>query len=87
MIIIVENYKDGCVTFSCSKCAKVWIKDVSDMISDNCALDVEVQCDYCKEHSIVYILRCTDAALAKDLNAKLEVLRLNREAGVRKHGN
>ena len=81
MSIVVKSYSDEVVSFTCNSCKIDDTCDVSHLITDNCAVDVNVVCRECADAGVVYILRCTDAALAKDLNGKLEVLRLNRMAG------
>lgn len=81
MGIIVKSYSDKIINFECDGCKINDTYDVSNLITDNCALDIDIACRECTNTSVVYILCCTDAALAKDLNSRLEVLRLNRMAG------
>ncbi len=62
------------VFFSCNQCQYHSVKDVADMLTDNCVIRVEVVCSVCGKNKIMYILNCNDIAYARDLQGKLEAL-------------
>lgn len=72
----ITNYENGFVRFECIDCKVEVNRDVRDIISDNCALDIDLRCPVCDSIKILYFLRCTNPAMAKDLNTTLEVLKL-----------
>lgn len=86
--MIVVDY-DGCniVKFYCDDCNFHGEYDINNLISDNCAVDVDVICDLCGDLYILYVLRCKDEALADELNARLKVLKYNRDLEDEADGN
>jgi len=74
----VVDYTDGVVSFYCAKCDFRGEYDLTSLISDNCAFDIEVICELCNDHTVLYFLRCTDPVLEKELNAKFEALKDKR---------
>lgn len=76
-MISVYRYNNGVAYFTC--CDKHYNYDFSNMISDDCVLDVDIICPTCGQTRVLYVLRCCNAAIAKELNAQLEVLKLRRK--------
>lgn len=66
----------------CDECRVDCYHDLSDKITDNCALAFDLDCPGCGCKKTLFFLRCTNPALAKDLNAELEVLRIKRKGEV-----
>jgi len=84
MTVLIESLDNNVVTYYCTECDLHEFHDIGDLLTDDCALDIDIGCKECEDSTILYVLKCKNAALAKDLNAKLEVLRLNRKSGVLK---
>jgi len=86
--MIVVNYDSKYVVkFYCDKCAFDGEYDISSLLTDNCAIDVDVICDLCGDCYVLYVLKCKAPAQAKDLNARLEFLKITRAAEARKDGD
>lgn len=77
-MIQVKSYKNGLIRFYCDKCDLDEQKDVNELLNDNCVLEVELECSKCKDVYILYIVKCTDEAFTKSLNAELMVLKEER---------
>jgi len=77
-MIQVKSYKDGLIQFYCTECGLNGEKDVNDLLVDNCVLEVEVECPQCKDVYILYVVKCTDEAFTKSLNAELITLKEKR---------
>ncbi len=86
-MIVVNDYGDSIVEFYCSKCNFHGEYDVKSMISDNCVIDIDIICDICGDLCILYVLKCTDPAQAKELNARLEFLKYKRAAEDENNGD
>ncbi len=80
-MIKITDYNNKCVRFYCTNCDKEDVFNASKVLGDNCAIDLLVSCSRCKDSKAVYLLMCDNPALAKELNAQLEVLRIKREGG------
>jgi predicted RNA-binding Zn-ribbon protein involved in translation (DUF1610 family) len=78
-MIQVKSYNNGLIQFYCTECGLSGKKDVNDLLVDNCVLDVEITCPQCKNVYILYIVKCTDEAFTKSLNAELIVLKEERK--------
>ena len=74
----ITDYNDGVVNFFCGGCNIEGKYKINNVISDNCALDINVRCPTCESTKTLYFLRCTNQVLAKDLNATLEVIKIRR---------
>jgi len=85
MIVVDYNHQDV-VKFYCSKCDFHGEYDITSLLTDNCAVDVDIVCDVCGDSYVLYVLKCNDAGQAKELNAKLGVLKTKRFAGVKERG-
>ena len=77
-MINIQKYRDGVVSFYCSRCDKHYEVEISDMLEDNCALDIDIVCPACCDTGILFFLKCKDEYLSKSLNAELMVLKENR---------
>lgn len=77
-MIQVKSYNNGLIQFYCTKCELKEQKDVSELLNDNCVLEVEIECPQCKDVYILYIVKCTDEAFTKSLNAEFMVLKEER---------
>lgn len=77
-MVSIYRYNDGTAYFTC--CDKHYHYDFADKLSADCVFDVEIMCPNCGQKKVLYVLRCCNAAIAKELNAQLEVLRLRRKA-------
>ena len=86
-MIVVDYDNQNVVKFYCDKCDFHGEYDINGLLTDNCAIDVDVICDLCGECYVLYILKCKDPAQAKDLNARLEFLKITRAAEDRKYDN
>ena len=86
--MIVVDYDDNSVVkFYCDKCDFHGEYDISSLLTDNCAVDIDVVCELCGEHYVLYVLKCKDSAQAKDLNARLEFLKITRASEAKKDAN
>lgn len=79
MVVISYDHEDV-VEFYCDKCDFHGEYDITNLLTDNCAVDVDIVCDICGDSRVLYMLRCKDPAQAKELNAKLEFLKIKRAA-------
>jgi hypothetical protein len=86
MIVVAYNYRNV-VEFYCDKCDFHGEYDITNLLTDNCAIDVDVICDVCGDTRVIYVLRCKDPAQAKELNARFEFLKIKRAAGVKEIGD
>jgi len=86
-MIVVDYDHQYVVKFYCDKCDFHGEYDISSLLTDNCAIDVDVICDLCGDSYVLYVLKCTDAAQAKELNARLEFLKIKRAAEVKEYGD
>ena len=86
-MIVVDYDSQYVVKFYCDKCNFHGEYDISSLLSDNCAIDVDVICDLCGDSYVLYVLKCKDPAQAKDLNALLRFLKIKRAAEARKYGD
>jgi hypothetical protein len=86
-MIVVDYDNQSVVKFYCDKCNFHGEYDISSLLTDNCAVDVDVICDLCGEYYVLYVLKCKDAAQAKELNARLEFLKIKRAAEEKEDGN
>ena len=77
-MIQVKSYNDGLIKFYCMECNLSGEKNIEELLVDNCALDVEVICPKCKGMYVLYIVKCTDEAYSRSLNAELWNLREER---------
>ena len=77
-MIQVKSYRDGLVQFYCDVCGLNGQKDINELLVDNCVLEVEVECPQCKDVYILYVVKCTNEALTKSLNAELMALKEER---------
>ena len=84
-MIIVDYDNRNVVKFYCDKCDFHGEYDINSLLTDNCAVDVDVICDLCGECYVLYVLKCKDPAQAKDLNARMEFLKITRAAEDRKY--
>lgn len=79
MVVIDYDHKDV-VKFYCDKCDFHGEYDISGLLTDNCVVDIDVICELCGDSYVLYVLKCVDAGQAKELNAKLEFLKLKRSS-------
>jgi len=79
-MIVVDYGVEHVIRFYCDKCDFNGEYDVSNLITDNCALDIDVICEMCGDCYVLYVLKCVDPAQAKELNARLEFLKYKRSA-------
>jgi hypothetical protein len=86
-MIVVDYDHQYVVKFYCDKCDFRGEYDISNLLTDNCAIDVDVICDLCGDSRVLYVLKCEDEAQAKELNAKLAFLKIMRSAGVKEYGD
>jgi len=77
-MIQVKSYKNGLIQFYCTKCDLDGQKDINELLNDNCVLDVEIECQQCKDIYTLYVLKCTDEAFTKSLNTELIALKEKR---------
>jgi len=70
-MIKVFAFEKGQVGYHCEDCEKTFTKDISDIITDNCALDIDIICKDCGESEVLYFTRCTEEYMAKELMAKI----------------
>jgi len=77
-MISIIGYDKGVVKFVCSECKMDVYEDMQDTITDNCAVELKMKCPNCDDSRALYFLRCTNPALAKDLNATLEAIKIRR---------
>jgi len=75
-MINVYRYNDGIAYFIC--CDKHYSYNFANMLSDDCVVDVDLVCPICGQTYVLYVLKCSNAAIAKELNDQLEVLKLRR---------
>ena len=75
-MIILDYGNNDVVHFYCDKCEFNGEYDISNLITDNCAVDIEVVCELCKDYYMLYVLKCKDITMAKELSAKFEALKL-----------
>ncbi len=76
---VLDYDESGIVKFYCPKCDFLGEVGISYLLSDNCAIDIDIICELCNDTSILYVLRCTDPTQAKQLSAMLETLKIKRE--------
>ena len=75
-MVSVKEYKDnGVVRYICSDCEKNGELDVSEKLSDNCALSIPIACEYCGSSRLLYILVCKDVIYAKELISVLSTFK------------
>jgi hypothetical protein len=86
-MVIVDYDGKNVVKFYCKKCDFHGEYDVQFLVSDNCAVDIDVICELCGDTYILYVLKCIDPAQAKELNARLEFLKYKRAAEDKDNGN
>lgn len=77
-MIQVKSYNDGLIKFYCDECKIKSEQDVSELLVANSVLDIEVVCPSCKDIYILYILKCSDEALMRSLNAEFISLKERR---------
>jgi hypothetical protein len=80
-MIVVDCDSKYIVKFYCDKCNLHGEYSIDDLLTDNCAIDVDVVCDLCGDVYVLYVLKCKDPMQAKELNARLEFLKIKRAAG------
>lgn len=85
-MIVVDYDHKYVVKFYCDKCDFHGEYDISSLLSDNCAIDVDVICELCGDSYVLYVLKCKDPAQAKELNARLEFLKIKRAAEGKEDG-
>lgn len=85
-MITIMKYENKCVNFFCGLCKKDGQLDISDLISDNCAVVIDVICSYCGDRRDLYVLVNKDSIKALELQAKMDFLKVNRAARA-SHGN
>ena len=85
-MIVVDYDHQYVVKFYCDKCDFHGEYDISSLLTDNCAVDIDVICDICGDSYVLYVLKCKDPAQAKELNARLEFLKIKRAAEVKEDG-
>jgi len=79
-MVAVLDYDNSCnLKFHCDNCNFYGHYDITNLLSDNCAIEVKVICDICGSAQTVYILRCSDEARAKELNEYLKFLKIKNE--------
>lgn len=86
-MIVVDYDNQNVVKFYCDKCDFHGEYDINSLLTDNCAIDIDVICDLCGECYVLYVLKCKDAAQAKELNARLEFLKIKRAVEEKEDGN
>jgi len=79
-MIRVFAYDEGKFGYECESCGLTFTKDISERITDNCALDVDVICKECGENGVVYFTRCTEEYMAKELLAKILLAKESRRS-------
>lgn len=79
-MVIVNYARNNIVKFYCDKCDFHGEYDVQLLVSDNCAVDIDVICELCGDLHVLYVLKCIDPAQAKELNARLGFLKYKRTA-------
>ena len=78
-MINVFAFEDGQIGYHCEDCERTFTEDISDVITDNCALDIDVICEDCGESNVVYFIRCTEEYMAKELMAKINRAKESRK--------
>jgi len=86
-MVIVDYDGNDVVKFYCDKCDFHGEYDVQSVVSDNCAVDIDVMCELCGDIYVLYVLKCKDPAQAKELNARLDFLKYKRTAEGKDNGN
>jgi rubredoxin len=81
-MIAITKYEDTCVNFYCNVCQKDSKLDISSLVSDNCAVVIDVTCPDCNDSKDLYILVNKDPIKALELQAKMDFLKVNRAARV-----
>ena len=76
-MIVVHKYNDGIAYFTC--CETPYKYNFANLLSDDCVIDVDLVCPNCGQTYVLYVLKCGNAAIAKELGAQLEVLKLRRK--------
>lgn len=77
----VTNYtNEETIEFCCDKCGFLGELGITYLLSDNCVFDLDVVCDLCGDSSVLYILKCIDPAMAKELQARMNFLKVKRAA-------
>jgi hypothetical protein len=79
MIIVDYDSKSDTVKFYCESCDFRGEYDIGSCVSDNCAVDIDIICELCGDLYVLYVLKCDNEALADELNAKLNALRVKRK--------
>ena len=64
--------------YRCNDCGKTFSEDITERITDNCALDIEIICRECGEVGVLYFTRCTEEYRAKELVARMARMKENR---------
>jgi hypothetical protein len=78
-MIRVFAYEDGKIGYNCEDCDRTFTEDITERITDNCALDVDVICKECGELGVLYFIRCTEEYMAKELMAKIQGAKESRK--------
>ena len=86
-MIVVDYDHKYTVKFYCDKCDFHGEYDTSSLLTDNCVIDVDAICDLCGDSYVLYILKCKDAAQAKELNARLKFLKIKRATEEKEYGD
>jgi len=68
--MVVYRYDHDIVLFSCEKCNIDGACDIGDLLTDNCAIAINIECEKCGDSRKIRILKCNDIHQAKDLNKK-----------------
>lgn len=86
-MVVVKRYDNDIAEFYCSKCDFYGEYNIKSLLNDNCVCDVDIVCDMCGGTTVLYVLKCSDPAQAKELNARLEFLKCKRAAEGKEDGN
>jgi len=78
-MVRVVGYREGLIRFYCDECNHNGEQDINDLLEDNCALDIEVECPSCKEMTVLFMVKCKDEYEMKYLNAQLILLKEVRD--------
>jgi len=80
--VIVTNYDKDIVEFYCENCDFKGFYDVSNLVKEDCAIDIDIVCEFCGAATVLYVVKCKDPARAKELNAQIGAMRLKRRSEV-----
>lgn len=72
----ITGYENGWVYYYCEECTVSGVIEYSPFLHDNCVFRADVDCMGCGNKNAVYITLCSDEAVAPDLLAQLQALKI-----------